>query len=98
MGGGYNYLDVSFHSMAEVFKTRIENLEISIPPSVPSRNNKKIERGNKKRKTVTFEDSEDKDSDYGVLPAPRCVRTYQKSINHAQGTDQAGKTEKVHQV
>ena len=35
---GYNYLDGPIHTMAEFFKTRIENLEKSIPPSVPSRN------------------------------------------------------------
>ena len=32
---GYNYLDGPIHSMAEFFETRIENLEKSIPTSVP---------------------------------------------------------------
>ena len=41
VGQGYNYLDNPIYSMVEFFETRIENLEKSIPPSVPSRNNKK---------------------------------------------------------
>ena len=50
------------HSMAELFETRIENLEKSIPPSVPSRNKfKKSKKGSKKRKGVTFDDFEDED-------------------------------------
>ena len=35
---GYNYLDGPIHSMVDFFKTRIENLEKLIPPSVPLRN------------------------------------------------------------
>ena len=54
---GYNYLDDLFHSMAEFFGTRIENLEKSIPPSVPSTNRKKTKKGSKKRNGVTFIDS-----------------------------------------
>ena len=46
---GYNYLDDPINSMAEFFETRIENLEKSILPSVPSRN-KKTKKGSKKRK------------------------------------------------
>ena len=46
--------------MAEFFETRIENIEKSIPPSIPSRNRKKSK---KKKKGVTFNDSDDEDSD-----------------------------------
>ena len=46
---GYNYLDGPIHAMAEFFKTRIENLERSIPPSVPSRNGKKSKKASKKK-------------------------------------------------
>ena len=49
--------------MAEFFETRIENLEISILPSVPSRNNMKSKKGSTKRKLVTLDNSGDKDSD-----------------------------------
>ena len=49
--------------MVEFFQTRIENLEKSIPPSVPSRNRKSNKKGSKKRKSVTFGYSEDKDSE-----------------------------------
>ena len=38
---GYNYLDGLIYSMVEFFETRIENLNKSIPPSVPSRKRKK---------------------------------------------------------
>ena len=62
---GYNYLDGPIHSIADFFETKIENLEKSIPPSVPSRNNKKSKKGSKKRKAKTYVDSEDKDSDQG---------------------------------
>ena len=51
--------------MAEFFETRIENLEKSIPPSDPSRNNKNSEKGSKKRKMVNFHDPDDEDSDQG---------------------------------
>ena len=46
---GYNYLDGPIHAMAEFFETRIENLEKSIPPSVPSRNGKKSKKASKKK-------------------------------------------------
>ena len=46
---GYNYLDGPIHAMAEFFETRIENLEKSIPPSVPSRNGKKFKKASKKK-------------------------------------------------
>ena len=48
--------------MAEFFETKIENLEKSIPPSIPSRN-KKNKKGFKKRKAVTLSVSEDEDLD-----------------------------------
>ena len=51
---GFNYLYGPIHTMAEFFKTRIDNLQKSIPPSVPSRNNRKCKKGSKKRKLVTF--------------------------------------------
>ena len=50
----YNYLDGPNHSMAEFFEVRVKNLEKSIPPSVPSRNNRKRRTGSKDRKAVTF--------------------------------------------
>ena len=60
---GYNYFDGPIHSMAEFFKTRIENLEKLIESSVPSRNKKKSKKGFKKRKAVTYSDSDEKDSE-----------------------------------
>ena len=47
--------------MAEFFEKRIENLEKSIPPRVTSRNRETKKEGTKKRKSVTFDDSEDED-------------------------------------
>ena len=44
------YLDGPIHSMVEFFQTRIEYLEKSIPPSVPSRNGKNPRKGPRKRK------------------------------------------------
>ena len=41
---GYNYLDGTIHSMSEFFETRNVNIEKSIPPSVPSRNNRKTKK------------------------------------------------------
>ena len=58
----YNYLDGPIYSMIEFFETMIKNLEKSIPPSVPSRNNKKSKKGIKKRKSVTFNDIEERHS------------------------------------
>ena len=49
--------------MAEFFETMIENLQKSIPPRFPSRNNKKSKTGSNKRKGVTFDNSEDVDSE-----------------------------------
>ena len=60
---GYNFLDGPIHSMAELFKTRIENLEKSIPPSIPSRDKKKSKKCSKKRKAVFFGDFNDEDSE-----------------------------------
>ena len=80
----YNYLDASIHSMAEFFKTRIENLKKSIPLSFPSRNSKKPKKGSKKRKAVTFNDSEDKDSDQGHTGKKFCQ--YHGTCRHT--TDQ----------
>ena len=57
----YNYLDVTFYPMAEIFERRNENQEKSTPPSFRSRNHKNGKRGSKKRKTVTISDSEDED-------------------------------------
>ena len=58
---GYNYLDGPIYSMVEFFKTRIENLENSIPPSVPSRNRKKNKKDSNKYKAVTFDNADDED-------------------------------------
>ena len=60
---GYSSLDGPIHSIAEFFERRIESLEKSIPPSVPSRNSKINKNGSKKIKAITFDDSEDKDSE-----------------------------------
>ena len=81
---GYNYLDGPIHAMAELFKTRIENLEKSIPPSVPPRNNKKSKKGSKKRKAVIFDASVDKDSDQGLKRKTICQ--YHGTCGHT--TDQ----------
>ena len=62
---GYNYLDGPIHSTAEFFETRIKNLEKLIPPSLFSRNRKKNKKGSKKKKSITFEDSEGEDLDEG---------------------------------
>ena len=62
IGKGSNYLDSPLHAMTEFFKTRIENVEIPIPLSVPLRNNSKNKKCSKKRTVVTFDDFEDKDS------------------------------------
>ena len=62
---GYNYLDGPIHPMVEIFETRIKNLEKSIPSSDPSRNNNRIKKGSKKRKSVTFDEADDEDSDEG---------------------------------
>ena len=59
---GHNYLGGPIHSTAEFCETRIENLEKSIPPSVPLRNNKK-RKNPKKRKNTFLDDSEDEDLD-----------------------------------
>ena len=50
VGQGYNYLDGPIHSMEVFFETRIENLEKSISPSVPSRNRKNPRKGLRKGK------------------------------------------------
>ena len=60
---GYNYLDSPIHSMAEFFETGIENLEKKIPLSVTSKNKKKSKKGSKKRKSVTFGDAENENSE-----------------------------------
>ena len=46
---GYSYLDGPIHAMVEFFETRIENLEKSISPSVPSRNQKRSKKVSKKK-------------------------------------------------
>ena len=58
---GYNYFDGPVNSMAEFLKTRSKILEKSIPPKIPSRIKKNKKVGSKKRKAVTFGDSEDED-------------------------------------
>ena len=62
---GYSYLDGPIHSRVKFFETRIKNLENPIPASVPSRNNKKLKKGFKKRKAVFFDKSKDEDLDQG---------------------------------
>ena len=59
---GYNYLDGSIHSMVELLETRIENLEKSIPPKVPSRN-RKTKKKHKEKKATTSVNSKEEDSD-----------------------------------
>ena len=49
----YNHLDGPIYAMVEFLATSIENLEKSIPPSVPSRNKKTKKKGSNKRKGST---------------------------------------------
>ena len=58
---GQGYYDGSIQSMAELLENRIEKLEKSIHPNVPSRNKKN--NYCKKRKAVIFKSSQDEDSD-----------------------------------
>ena len=81
---GYNNLGGSIHSMEEFFETRIENLEKSIPPSVTSRNNKRSKKGSKKRKAVTFNNSDDEDLNQGQKGKKFCQ--YHGTCRHT--TDQ----------
>ena len=83
---GYDYLDGHINVIAEFFETNIESLEKSIPPSVPSRNNRKSKKGIKKRKAMTFNNSEDKDSDRGQKGTKFCQ--YHGTCGHTtdQGT------------
>ena len=74
--------------MVEFCETRIENLEKSIPPSVPSRNNRKSKKGSKKRKSVTFGESK------VVLPVPWYVRTNYGRVYSFKSKSQTCKTEK----
>ena len=60
---GYNYLDGPIHSIAEFFKTSIDNLKKLIPQSVPSRNKKMYKKDCKKRVAWTCDYSEINDSD-----------------------------------
>ena len=74
--------------MAEFFETRIKNMERSIPPSVPSRNNRKSKKGFKKRKLVTFVNSDYDNSDQGkkgekVLSVPWHKQTYHGLMHHS---------------
>ena len=73
---GYNYLDSPIHSMTEFFEIMIENLEKSIPLSVPSRNNKKSKKGPKKKKFVTSGISKDEDSEEEQKVKEFCQQTY----------------------
>ena len=68
---GYNYLDGPIF-----FETRTENLEKSIPPSVPTRNNRKSKKGSMEKKLVTFDDADDEDSDEGHLGKKFCHYHY----------------------
>ena len=70
--------------MAEFFVLRIENMEKSFPLSVPSRNNRKSKKGAKKSKSVTYNDSEDEDSDQGHTGKKFCQ--YNGTCRHT--TDQ----------
>ena len=82
---GHNYLDGSIHSMVEFFKTRIENLDKSMPPCVPLKNNKKkSKKGSKKKKAVTFNNYEDEDSNQGHSAMKFCQ--YHGACGHT--TDQ----------
>ena len=56
----YYYLDCPLNSMAEYFKTSIENLEESIP-KVFHQEIEKEKKRIKQRKTTTHEDLEDED-------------------------------------
>ena len=56
---GYNYSGGPIYAMAEFFETRIENLEKSISPNVPSRNKKKSKKrsmkGNKEKEIGDYQ-------------------------------------------
>ena len=60
---GHNYLDRPVQAMSDFYETRIENLENSIPPSVPPRTKNKDKKWPRKRKGLTFNNTEDEDSD-----------------------------------
>ena len=54
---GWNYLDRSIQEMSDFFEARVENLETPAPPlAVRSLTRKK--KNSKKRKVVSFEDSD----------------------------------------
>ena len=66
---GYNYLDGSIQEMLAFFATRVENLETPAPPpAVRSLTRKK--KNSKKRKAVSFQDS-DKDFSDDEKPSSR---------------------------
>ena len=61
---GYNYLDRSVQEMSGFFEIKVENLETPEPaPAMRSLTKKKIKINSKKRKAVSFEDSDDDSSD-----------------------------------
>ena len=60
----YNYLDKSIQEMSGFFETRVENLETQAPlPAVRSLPRKKKRKNSKKRKAVSYEDSDKDTSD-----------------------------------
>ena len=66
---GYNYLDRSIQKMSGFFEIRVENQEtFSPPPDVRSLTRKK--KNSKKRKAVSFKDS-DKDSSDNKKPSSK---------------------------
>ena len=56
----YNYLDRSIQEMSGFFETRVENLETPAPPEAVRSLTRK---NSKKRKAVSFEDSDENSSD-----------------------------------
>ena len=86
--------------MTEYFETRIENLEKSITSIIQSRNNSKIKKGSKERKLVSFDDSDDRNSDEGHSGKrfyqfhDTCIHTTDQYTTLNQGTGQASKIKK----
>ena len=81
---GYNYFDGLIHSMVEFFKTRIENLENIIPTKCSLKKQQEKQERIQEKKVVTFDDSDDEDSDEGYSGKKFCQ--YHGTYGHT--TDQ----------
>ena len=83
----YNYADRSIQEMSGFFKIRVENLETSAPlPAVRSLTRKNKNKNFKKRKAVSFEDSDEVSSDNNKPPSKKKFCQYHgKSIYFTDG-------------